>query len=103
MAPSGEATKGEAAEAKAWTDRYEAVRQQALERSGHDKGLALLLRCGLATWLRTWSVDAGSPADGQGARQQPKAADAPEAAGDLAREITRVLVNMFLDHKETEP
>jgi hypothetical protein len=85
-----------------WTDRYEAIRRQVLGAAGHGGGLALLLRCGLVTWLRAGPGDAGDHADQGTARQQLEPSGTPELPGELAQEITRILVNMFLDqNKET--
>jgi hypothetical protein len=87
----------------AWADRYETIRRQALSDSGHGGGLALLLRCGLVTWLRAWSIDA-SRHDAGATPQPSETAGTPAIPGDLSQEITRILVNMFLDQtQETVP
>ena len=88
--------------ATTWTDRYEVIRRQVLDDSGNGGGLALLLRCGLVTWLRTWSADVVNRVE-EGTPQL-QTAGMPALPGDLSHEITRILVNMFLDQtQETVP
>ncbi len=88
----------------AWADRYEAIRRQVLDDVGHSGGLALLLRSGLVAWLRVWPTAADGHADKEKATQRSESSETPERPGELSQEITRILVNMFLDQtQETVP
>jgi hypothetical protein len=85
----------------AWTARYEAIRRQVLQQSGHGDGLALLLRCGLLIWLKTEPVEATERAAEPAPDQE--ASETPELPGGLSQEVTRILVNMLLDPAKEDP
>ena len=90
-----------------WTTRYEAVRQRALlvrQPEEHGWELALLVRRGVAAWMRAWpnadqpklSRDPSStPGD-----SHPGAAVAVPAS--LCDQITSLLVNMILPQRSAE-
>jgi len=94
------------ASAEEWTTRYEAVRQRALlvkhpGQSGWE--LELLVRRGMAAWMRAWPAADES----QSSRQ---AVDAPRdhcpadvvLPGSLCDQITSVLVSMILPQRSLE-
>lgn len=61
------------------------------------------MRCGLVTWLRACSTDAGDHTN-EGRAQGREPSVTPELPGDLSQEITRILVNMFFNQtQETVP
>lgn len=51
--------------------RYEELRKEALADQGAGLGLALLLRKGLAAWLRAWAQCAPPPAPVPGSPREP--------------------------------
>jgi hypothetical protein len=86
-------------EAHCWTRRYEQLREQVLAGDNSiatDRpGLAVLIREGMAAWMRAWHEPLSSSV----------AAAAPEAAAlstslreSWQQEATRLLVNMTLSH-----
>lgn len=95
------------ASAEEWTTRYEAVRQRALlvqypDQSGWE--LALLVRRGVATWMRAWPN-----------ADQPQSSCHPSYASSdfcpttdvvlptsLCEQITSLLVNMILPQRSLE-
>jgi hypothetical protein len=87
-------------EAGAWRQRYEALRQLALGSRllGADPlGLVLLLRQGVAGWMRSW---AGSPLTPLAA---PGLAPALPAAPQWQRQLTELLAEMSLAHLPNPP
>ena len=67
--------------------------------------MALLLRSGLVTWLRTWLAAGSDPADAATATQRAELAEPsepPEPPGGLSQEIARILANKFLDEQTKE-
>ena len=83
---------------EAWRSRYEELRQQALGQSGaiaSDRwGLSLLLRHGMAGWMRAWQDPASC------AQRTPVEEPAPSIclAGSWQQEVNRLLANMALSH-----
>ena len=86
-----------------WTARYEAIRQQVLEESRPSKGGALLQRSDVAIWMQVEPIEASAPV--RDVTLPPlEAATTPALPAGLAQEITRLLVNLFLDQtKEVMP
>jgi len=86
-------------EAHCWTRRYEQLREQVLAGNSliatDCRGLALLIRQGMAGWMRAWhdplSCSAATAALG---------AEAPpiRLTETWQQEATRLLVNMALSH-----
>lgn len=80
-------------------DDYEALRRYALEGRGpRDLGFALLVRQGMAAWIRAWSACAGP---------QHPARDRVSAGGSalpegVRGEVTRLLVTMALGASRRE-
>jgi hypothetical protein len=84
-----------------WTARYEAIRQQALEESRPGNGGALLQRSGVAIWMRIEPIEASMPVHDV---TLPPLEATPALPAGLSQEITRLLVNLFLDQtKEDMP
>jgi hypothetical protein len=79
---------------------YEALRCAVLEgtRGDRDVGLALLMRRGMAAWIRAWSTCA-APAVPTERRTQREALALP---GSLRGDVTRLLVTMALTATRTE-
>lgn len=73
------------------TDDYEALRKDALAGCGRGHGLALLLREGMAAWIRAWSCAPG-PAPGVA---RPVRAEPGLPAG-VRSEVVSVLASMAL-------
>ena len=86
-----------------WTTRYEMIRQRVLEQSHPGETGALLVRCGVAIWMRVEPMEASTPAPET--MLPPLQADpTPALPADLSQEITRLFVNLFLDQaKEATP
>jgi len=86
------------ADKPAWKERYEQLRQQALGQSAaltSDRwGLGLLLRRGLAGWMRAWR-DPSSCSEPITPPRSPTS-DGPPCSWQ--QEITLVLANMALSH-----
>ncbi|MGP8235171.1 MAG: hypothetical protein ACLQVW_07160 [Limisphaerales bacterium] len=86
------------AEKELWQRRYEQLRQQAVEPDetlAQDRwGLSLLLRKGMAGWMRLWP-DPGAGAEGVRACQSV-ALNCP--APDWQQQATLLLANMALSH-----
>jgi hypothetical protein len=82
---------------------YEALRRGVLDGGAGDRerGLALLMRRGLAAWIRAWSACTVPAGTADGARHEPAIAVLPSVRG----EVTRLLVTMALSahHKEARP
>jgi hypothetical protein len=85
-------------EAQCWTRRYEQLREQVLAGDNciarDRRGLTVLIRQGMAAWMRAWHEPLCCPV-----------AAAPEAEAVPMRlreswqqEATRLLVNMALSH-----
>jgi hypothetical protein len=85
-------------EAQCWTRRYEQLREQVLAGDNciatDRRGLTVLIRQGMAAWMRAWHEPLCCPV-----------AAAPEAEAVAMRlreswqqEATRLLVNMALSH-----
>lgn len=79
---------------------YEALRCGVLAgaHGDHDLGLALLLRRGMAAWIRAWS--ACTPASL--APDRVARGSAPALSGGLRGDVTRLLVTMALTAAQTE-
>ena len=85
--------------APCWTRRYEQLREQVLADNNtiatDRRGLAVLIREGMAAWMRAWheplccSVAAAAP--------EPEALST-SLAESWQQEATRLLVNMTLSH-----
>jgi len=85
--------------AQCWTRRYEQLREQVLADNNtiatDRRGLAVLIREGMAAWMRAWheplccSVAAAAP--------EPEALST-SLAESWQQEATRLLVNMTLSH-----
>ena len=77
---------------------YETLRRVALGRGGPDDdpslGLAIVLRQGLAAWLRAWAMCPPRPVS------VPRAAQAPRIPPILHTELARVWAHMALAHQE---
>jgi hypothetical protein len=78
-----------------WTERYEALRSQAINgaHNGSGWGLALAARQGLAAWMRVWPLDP-LPAPASAVR----VANSPPA--DLRGQITLIMADMVLTHQQ---
>ena len=77
---------------------YDLLRQVALGRSGPDEGprlgFTLLLRHGMAAWLRAWTACPAPP-------PRPPAADPPIAIPPIVHtELAQVWAHMALAHRE---
>jgi hypothetical protein len=85
-------------EAQCWTRRYEQLREQVLARDtliGTDsRGLNLLIRRGVAAWMRAWQ-DPLSCCCVVELKAQSWPINPPES---WQQEATRLLVNMALSH-----
>lgn len=79
---------------------YEALRCGVLDgvRGDRDLGLALLMRRGMAAWIRAWSTCATPP----GPSERPPHGDAPALPTGLRGDVTRLLVTMALTASHTE-
>jgi len=90
--------------AQCWTRRYEQLREQVLADNNtiatDRRGLAVLIREGMAAWMRAWheplccSVAAAAP--------DPEALST-SLAESWQQEATRLLVNMALSHLKAIP
>jgi hypothetical protein len=79
---------------------YEALRRYALDGGAGPRGLgvALLMRHGMAVWIRAWSACTGPPP-----AARPRADDATLVMpDDVRREVTQLLVTMALDASRGE-
>lgn len=85
-------------EKELWKSRYETLRQQALEPSdtaAQDRwGLGLLIRKGVAGWMRAWRDPSGY-FDVAAADQVPSISVPPCS---WQQEATLILANMALSH-----
>jgi hypothetical protein len=85
-------------EAQCWTRRYEQLREQVLTRDtliGTDsRGLNLLIRRGVAAWMRAWQ-DPLSCCCVVELQAQSRPINPPDS---WQQEATRLLVNMALSH-----
>lgn len=75
-----------------WNDRYESLRAAWMARTA-GWGQALFLRQGSVVWMKAWPVEdvvraCGSPAQ--------EVIDPGELTGELERQVTGELVNIFL-------
>jgi hypothetical protein len=81
-----------------WQRRYEQLRQQVFEPGAtlaQDRwGLSLLLRQGLAGWMRLWQDPAGATESVHGPDPVPASCPAP----DWQQQATLLLVNMAWSH-----
>jgi len=79
----------------AWTERYEALRQQVLKNrqslSVDPLGLVLLLRQGVAAWMRSWPQASSTP-------HGSCVAWAPVCLPDWQRQLTELLAQMTSAH-----
>jgi hypothetical protein len=86
-------------EVHCWTRRYEQLREQAL--AGHSlivtdcRGSALLIRQGMAAWMRAWHEPLSSSAATAALGAETRPMSLTEA---WQQEATRLLVNMALSH-----
>jgi hypothetical protein len=85
-------------EAQCWTRRYEQLREQVLARDtviGIDsRGLILLIRQGLAAWMRAWH----DPLSCCCVAELPAQSRPIILPDSWQQEATRLLVNMVLSH-----
>ncbi len=86
-------------EAHCWTRRYEELREQVLAGDNliatDRQGLAVLIREGMAAWIRAWN----EPLSYSVAVAAPEAEALPMSLGESwQQEATRLLVNMTLSH-----
>lgn len=83
---------------EAWRSRYEELRQEALGQSGaiaSDRwGLSVLLRHGMAGWMRAWR----DPASWAPRAPVEEPAPAICLSGSWQQEVTHLLANMALSH-----
>ena len=81
-----------------WTERYESLRRHALDDRqilGSDPlGLALLVRGGIAEWMRNWTAPSPVATNVMQLRAERPVAMAP----DWQRELTLVLGQMTFQH-----
>jgi hypothetical protein len=73
------------------TAHYEQLRSDALNRTGHGFGLALLLQQGMTAWMRAWSEWTSAP-------PSPSASAVPLAAplpGAIRAQLTLILASML--------
>jgi len=79
----------------AWTERYEALRQHVLKNrqslSVDPLGLVLLLRQGVAAWMRSWPEASSTP-------HGSCVALAPVCLPDWQRQLTELLAQMTSAH-----
>jgi hypothetical protein len=82
---------------------YEALRCTVLDgtRGDRDLGLVLLMRRGMAAWIRAWSACAAPPVPTEGRTH----GDALALPAGLRGDVTRLLVTMALTaaHPEAHP
>jgi hypothetical protein len=87
-----------AGDKQAWKERYEQLRHQALGQSSaltSDRwGLGLLVRKGLASWMRAWR-DPSSGSEPTSGQRVPASICPP---GSWQQEVTVLLANMALSH-----
>jgi len=77
---------------------YEALRSAVLDgRGSRELGLALLIRQGMAAWIRAWSTCTGPPSAHAAAR-----GDVVVLPDGVRGEVTRLLVTMALDASREE-
>jgi hypothetical protein len=78
---------------------YEALRRGVLEgtRGDRDLGLALLMRRGMAAWIRAWSTCAAPTS-----RERRPHEDVLALPSGLRGDVTRLLVTMALTTTRTE-
>jgi hypothetical protein len=86
-------------EAHCWTRRYEQLREQVLASDNSiatdRRGLAVLIREGMAAWMRAWQ----EPLACSVAAATPEAEALPTSPRESwQQEATRLLVNMTLSH-----
>ena len=86
-------------EAHCWTRRYEQLREQVLAADNFiatdRRGLTVLIREGMAAWMRAWH----EPRCCSVAGAAPEAAALSMSLGESwQQEATRLLVNMTLSH-----
>ena len=85
-------------EAQCWTRRYEQLREQVLARDTvigiESRGLILLIREGVAAWMRAWH----DPLSCCGVAELPPQSRPIIPSDSWQQEATRLLVNMALSH-----
>jgi hypothetical protein len=75
-----------------WNDRYESLRAAWVARTA-GWGQALFLRQGSVAWMKAWPVeDVARPCDSPA----QELIDPGELTGELERQVTGELVNIFL-------
>ena len=86
-------------EAHCWTRRYEELREQVLAGESlivtERWGLTLLIRQGVAAWMRAWHNPLCRPAAATLSAEAPPMMNVRES---WQQEATRLLVNMALSH-----
>ena len=79
-----------------WTTRYEEMRERAMARScsiDHGHGYALLIRRGLAAWIKAWPRSTQEPPRDLGFNSRAAVLTVPS---HLLQSAASVLVNMIL-------
>ena len=90
--------------AQCWTRRYEQLREQVLAGDNtiatDRRGLAVLIREGMAAWMRAWHEPLSSSAATAALGAETRPMSLTEA---WQQEATRLLVNMALSHLKAIP
>ena len=91
-----------------WAGRYEALRQQALDRgqAATGWGLALLIHRGVAAWMRTYSAMPAEPplvrrmAASSSPLVDESAWQPPSVLPEVSGQVARVLAQMVLEAQQ---
>lgn len=81
---------------EAWSERYEALRAEALSgdrAAARERGLLLLLRYGVASWMAAWQRMAPAPSRPPALTPAPRIAT---GAGDLRRQLAGILADLVI-------
>jgi hypothetical protein len=81
----------------AWTGRYEDLRRRVTEEAGRlPRGLevAVFVRQGVAAWMQVWTEETSRP------MSRPVVHEPMPLPAGLYADVTRLLVNMLLDHRQ---
>jgi len=85
---------------EAWAAGYEQLRADWL-RQEIGWGLSLLVRQGMAAWMKMWSTQASPPETVESAATEFDSLSPPVAPQGLQSQLTRELANMIL-HRQQE-